>query len=110
VAVLGTASGCGKTTVGRALAARLGVPFVELDALNQGPGWIEATPEELRAKVGPILEGDAWVIDGGRGLLFLFALRRSRTRRRDYPTRLARFDVVRLRSQREVDRWLETSA
>ena len=33
VAVIASASGCGKTTVGRALAARLGVPFVELDAL-----------------------------------------------------------------------------
>ena len=65
VAVIASASGCGKTTVGRALAARLGVPFVELDALNHGPGWIEATAEELRARVAPIVATEGWVIDGG---------------------------------------------
>jgi adenylate kinase family enzyme len=64
VAVLSTASGNGKTTVGRALAERLGVPFHELDALHHGPNWTEATAEELRAKVEPIVATDAWVIDG----------------------------------------------
>jgi len=65
VAVIASASGCGKTTVGRTLAGRLGVPFHELDALNHGPNWTEATPDELRARVEPLLEGDGWVIDGG---------------------------------------------
>jgi adenylate kinase family enzyme len=70
VAILSTASGNGKTTVGRALAAKLGVPFHELDALHHGPDWTEATPEELRAKVEPIVESEAWVIDGAyRGKL-----------------------------------------
>lgn len=64
VAIVSTASGNGKTTVGRALARRLGVPFHELDALHHGPSWTEATPEELRAKVEPIVATDAWVIDG----------------------------------------------
>jgi len=40
------------------------VPFHELDALHHGPSWTEATPEELRAKVEPIVATDAWVIDG----------------------------------------------
>jgi adenylate kinase family enzyme len=40
------------------------VPFVELDALNHGPNWQEATADELRARVEPILARDAWVIDG----------------------------------------------
>ena len=65
VAVIASASGCGKTTAGRALAARLDVPFVELDALNHGAGWVEPTPEELRARVVPIVATDGWVIDGG---------------------------------------------
>jgi adenylate kinase family enzyme len=70
VAVVGSASGNGKTTFGRELAERLGVPFVELDALNHGPNWTEATPEQLRAKVEPIVQEDAWVVDGGyRGKL-----------------------------------------
>ena len=70
VAVLGT-SGTGKTTVARGPSERLGVPFVELDALNHvGPDWIEATPVELRAKVAPIVATDSWVIDGSyRGKL-----------------------------------------
>jgi adenylate kinase family enzyme len=64
VCVLASASGCGKTTVGCALAARLGVPFVELDALVHGPNWTETPDDELRAKVTPIVAGDGWVIDG----------------------------------------------
>lgn len=63
--MIASASSSGKTTVGRTLASRLDVPFVELDALNHGPGWTEATGEELRARVEPIVAGDAWVIDGG---------------------------------------------
>ncbi len=38
VAVIASASGSGKTTVGRALAERLDVQFVEMDALVHGPG------------------------------------------------------------------------
>jgi adenylate kinase family enzyme len=64
VAVVASASGNGKTTVGRALAERLGVPFVELDSLVHGPGWVETPDDELRALVEPILAGDGWVIDG----------------------------------------------
>ena len=64
VAVIASASGNGKTTVGRALAQRLGVPFVELDALHWGPNWTEASAKELRARVQPIVSSEAWVIDG----------------------------------------------
>jgi adenylate kinase family enzyme len=64
VAVIASASGNGKTTVGRALAARLGVPFVELDALVHGPGRRETPDHELHALVEPIVRSDAWVIDG----------------------------------------------
>jgi adenylate kinase family enzyme len=60
-------SGSGKSTFARALAQRLGVPYVELDALNHLPNWTEATAAELRAKVEPWVALDAWVIDGGYG-------------------------------------------
>ena len=64
VAVIASASGNGKTTFGRELARRLDVPFVELDALVHGPGWVETSDEELRVQVEPIVAADAWVIDG----------------------------------------------
>ena len=61
---MASASGNGKTTVGRELADRLGVPFVELDALVHGPAWTEISDQELRAQLAPTLARDGWVIDG----------------------------------------------
>ncbi len=159
-----TASSCGKTTLGRELARRLDVPFVELDALHHGPRWTEASAEELRAKVEPIVAGDAWVIDGGywgkighlvvrnadvvvwldlpmrvwllrlirrtlgriarreelwngnretmrnvffsRDSVVWYSLGNFRRRRRVYPVELAPYNVVRLRTPKEVAQWL----
>jgi adenylate kinase family enzyme len=164
VAVIGSASGNGKTTFGRALAERLGVPFVEMDALNHGPNWTEATAQELRAKVEPIVATDGWVVDGAymgkldhlvvgsadmvvwldlpvwvwlprllrrtvgraarreelwngnresfrmsflsRDSVIWFALQNNWRRKREYVSRLAPYNVVRLRTQDEVDRFL----
>jgi shikimate kinase len=64
IAVIASASGNGKTTLGRALALRLDVPFVELDALVHGPNWTETSDADLRALVEPIVRSDGWVIDG----------------------------------------------
>jgi len=64
VAVIASASGNGKTTLGRELAQRLRVPFVELDALVHGPGWVETSDDDLRAQLEPIVRSDGWVIDG----------------------------------------------
>ena len=164
VAIVSTASSSGKTTLGRELARRLDVPFVELDELHHGPNWTEATAAELCAKVEPLVAGDAWVIDGGywgklgdlvlrnadavvwldlpiriwlprlirrtvgrilrreelwngnresvrkvffsRDSLIWYALRNHPRHRRDYPKRLAPYEVVRLRSPKEVTQWL----
>jgi adenylate kinase family enzyme len=164
VAIIASASGNGKTTLGRALAARLNVRFVELDALVHGPNWTETPDEELKQTLRPILEEDGWVIDGnyqgklgnlvveaadtvvwldlptrvwlprlarrtlrrvrgkeelwngntetwsgavwGRYSLFTYALKNQPRRRREYPRRLAGLRVERLRSPKEVDRWL----
>ena len=64
IAIIASASGNGKTTLGRAVAARLGVPFVELDALVHGPGWVEASDADLRGRLAPIVAATDWVIDG----------------------------------------------
>ncbi|MBA3375251.1 MAG: shikimate kinase [Gaiellaceae bacterium] len=167
VVIISTASGNGKTTVGRALADRLDVPFYELDALHHGPNWAEPTLEDFRARVEPLVQSDAWVIDGAyRGKLgdlvlagadlvvwldlplrvwlprlvrrtasrvirreelwngnrerlrdalhpqnsvVFFALRHYRERRQKYPSELASFPVVRLRTTAEVDDFLRSA-
>ena len=65
VNVKGT-SGSGKTTFAQELARRLGVPYVELDALHHGPDWHQPTAEEFSARVREAMEElpDGWVIDG----------------------------------------------
>ena len=168
VAVIASASGNGKTTVGRALADRLGIPFHELDALHHGPNWTEATAAELRLRVEPILRYDAWVVDGvyrnklgdlvlehadvvvwldlpvrvwlprlmwrtvrriatreelwngnreelryafhPTNSVVLYALRHYRGKRRRYAIELARFPVVRLRTQADVDAFVSDAA
>jgi len=65
VAVTASASGSGKSTTGRALAERLGVPYIELDALVHGPNWTETSDDDLRRTLEPILAGEGWVVDGG---------------------------------------------
>lgn len=78
VAVIASAAGSGKTTVGRKIAERLGLPFVELDALHWGAGWTETSPAELRSRVEPVVATEAWVIDGAyRGKLGDLVLARA---------------------------------
>jgi adenylate kinase family enzyme len=48
----------------RDIAARLGVPHVELDALNWGPNWTEAPRELFRERTTQALSEDAWTVDG----------------------------------------------
>ena len=62
--MIASASGSGKTTLGREVARRLEVPFVEVDSLVHGPNWVETPDDELREQMQPIVDSDAWVIDG----------------------------------------------
>lgn len=62
--VIGGETSAGKTTFSRALARRLDVPVIELDALFWGPNWTRPAPEEFRARVAEHIAGDAWVVDG----------------------------------------------
>jgi len=81
VVVVGS-SGSGKTTVACALADRLDVHYVELDALHHvGPNWTEANADELREAVTRELEGgEAWVVDGNYyGKLGDYVLRQADT-------------------------------
>jgi adenylate kinase family enzyme len=162
-------SGSGKTTTSRAIAERLGLPHVELDALFHGPGWTSPPKDEFQRRVAETLDAlDGWVADGNysgylgplvlqraelrvwldlplsvclqriwtrtwrrirtreelwesenretlrgaffaRDSLFLWTLKAHFRHRRDWPARFAaqpHLEVVRLRTQREVERWL----
>lgn len=63
VTVVGT-SCCGKSTLSRQLAERLGGPHVELDAIHWGPNWTPCPPEEFRRRVEEATRGSIWVVDG----------------------------------------------
>jgi adenylate kinase family enzyme len=78
VAVVGS-SGSGKTTFAHRLAARLGVPRIELDALHWEPGWIEADIETFRARVHAATSADAWVSDGNYSAVRPLVLERADT-------------------------------
>jgi adenylate kinase family enzyme len=56
--------GSGKSTLGRQLAGRLAVPYVELDAIFHQPEWTPLPEEQFRRRVAAIASGDGWVIDG----------------------------------------------
>lgn len=61
--VIGT-SGAGKTTFARALAARLAVPYIELDALHWGPAWTPRATPEFVESVRAAAAAEGWVVDG----------------------------------------------
>ncbi len=62
-------SASGKTTLARALAARLGVAHIELDALFHGPGWTPTPPQQFCTALHLALDGadrsaGGWVVCG----------------------------------------------
>jgi len=64
--VIGT-SGAGKTTLARAIARRLDLSHIELDALNWQSGWrdlVRSDPAEFARRVAAAMQVDGWVADG----------------------------------------------
>ena len=57
-------SGSGKTTLAATLAARLGVPHVELDSIYHQPNWAPLPRCEVRDRVEALAGAERWVIDG----------------------------------------------
>jgi len=106
ISVQGT-SGAGKTTMARRLAARLGVPHVELDAINWQPGWRglnEDDPAEFARRVDQAVAADSWVCDGnyGKAILPLVLSRATDVVILDYDRTVVMRRVV----WRSLTRWL----
>ncbi|KJA20995.1 hypothetical protein HYPSUDRAFT_42576 [Hypholoma sublateritium FD-334 SS-4] len=55
-----------QTTVGKALAAILGVPLIPIDALALDPGWVELPRPAFHARLRAALDAapTGWVVDG----------------------------------------------
>jgi adenylate kinase family enzyme len=63
IIVIGVTS-AGKSTLAEALAAKLGLTFIELDALYWEPGWVSAAPEVFRQRVSEAVAAPGWVMAG----------------------------------------------
>ena len=63
IVVIGV-TGCGKSVLAEKLAQRLGLDFIELDALYWKPDWVESGDEEFRQKVELATRAPAWALAG----------------------------------------------
>jgi adenylate kinase family enzyme len=66
VLVIG-AGGSGKSTFAAALASKLALPLVHLDALYWHAGWQPTPPDEWRERVRGLAAQPRWVMDGNYG-------------------------------------------
>jgi adenylate kinase family enzyme len=111
IAVIGS-TGSGKTTLAKTLAARLGVPFIELDALHFDPGWTalsQTDPAEFVRRVDAATAAGAWVSDGNYKLVRpLVWARATHLVWLDYGRPLIMYRVIRrsvARSVRQTELW-----
>jgi adenylate kinase family enzyme len=63
ISVVGN-TGSGKTTVAKAIAAELGLPYLELDSVFHQPDWQPLDAEEFRRIVSEFTAAEGWVVDG----------------------------------------------
>jgi adenylate kinase family enzyme len=68
VAVVGT-SCAGKSTLTRALAAEIKVPYFELDASYWGPDWTPVDSRVFRRQVDELTSQPRWVCDGNYSMV-----------------------------------------
>jgi len=70
-------SGGGKSTLARALGAKLDLPVIHIDRLFWLPGWAPRPTEDCRRLIAEALVGDRWVFDGNNTSSFDIRLPRA---------------------------------
>jgi adenylate kinase family enzyme len=78
ICIIGT-SGAGKTTLGKAVAQRLNLPFVDSDSFYWQAGWQPASQAVLQERVLAATLGEAWVFEGNYLSLRQFVWQRADT-------------------------------
>lgn len=63
VAIIGNGGG-GKSTLARGLATALGLPLIEVDTIQFGPGYARVPVDEVAVTLDAAAAGERWVIDG----------------------------------------------
>jgi len=63
IVVIGSTSS-GKSTLAQNLAAKLGLSFIDLDALHWEPNWTEALPDVFRERVRVAMQARSWAVAG----------------------------------------------
>jgi adenylate kinase family enzyme len=66
VMIIGS-GGAGKSTLARALGARLGIQVVHLDAHFWKPGWVPTPRDEWLELQRELMQSETWIMDGNYG-------------------------------------------
>jgi len=66
ILILGS-GGSGKSKLARTLGNILKLPVINLDAFYWNPGWVETPKQEWERKVGELIKGEEWIMDGNYG-------------------------------------------
>jgi len=66
ILILGS-GGSGKSKLARTLGNILKLPVINLDAFFWNPGWVETPKQEWERKVGKLIKGEEWIMDGNYG-------------------------------------------
>lgn len=59
--------GSGKSTLARRLGERTGLPVIHLDREYWRENWTPTPKDEWNARVGELISGERWIIDGNFG-------------------------------------------
>ncbi len=73
--VLVGVTGSGKSVLAARVGELIGAPYVPMDDIYWGPGWVKVPAEERIPRYAAVAEQDTWVVDAlpGAGQRFLLA-------------------------------------